>query len=45
MRVALDGAPPVLADITPAALAELALAPGDEVWAVVKAGEVDTYPA
>ncbi len=45
VRVALDGAPPVLADITPAALAELALAPGDEVWAVVKAGEVDTYPA
>ncbi|NLE71687.1 MAG: ABC transporter ATP-binding protein [Actinomycetales bacterium] len=45
VRVRLDGAPPVLADITPAALADLRLGVGDEVWAAVKANETDVYPA
>ncbi|WP_330182568.1 ABC transporter ATP-binding protein [Nocardia sp. NBC_01503] len=44
-RVRLDGAPPVLADITPAAVADLRLQPGMRVWAAVKATEVHTYPA
>ncbi|GGP64376.1 sulfate/molybdate ABC transporter ATP-binding protein [Saccharothrix coeruleofusca] len=43
-RVRLDGAPPVLADITTATLADLRLRPGDALWAVLKATEVRTYP-
>jgi molybdate transport system ATP-binding protein len=45
VRVALDGAPPALADITPRSLAELRLEPGREVWLAVKATEVIAYPA
>jgi molybdate transport system ATP-binding protein len=45
VRVALDGAPPALADITPRALAELRLEPGRPVWLSVKATEVVAYPA
>ncbi|MFF2557426.1 ABC transporter ATP-binding protein [Nocardia sp. NPDC058058] len=44
-RVRLDGAPPVLADITPAAVAELRLEPGMRLWAAVKATEIHIYPA
>ncbi|MEV6275523.1 ABC transporter ATP-binding protein [Nocardia sp. NPDC051832] len=44
-RVRLDGTPPVLADITPATVAELDLHPGTELWAAVKATETHTYPA
>jgi molybdate transport system ATP-binding protein len=43
-RVALDGAPPVAADVTTAAVAQLGLVPGVEVWAVVKASETAAYP-
>jgi molybdate transport system ATP-binding protein len=43
VRVAVDGAPPALADITPAALAELRLAPGSEVWLSAKATETAAY--
>ncbi len=35
----------VAADVTLAAVADLALAPGDEVWLVVKASEVAIHPA
>ncbi len=45
VRVHLTGALEVSADITAAALAELALSPGLRVWAVVKATEVECYPA
>ena len=45
VRVRLTGAPPVVAEITPAALAELRLDPGEEVWTSVKATEVAIYPA
>jgi molybdate transport system ATP-binding protein len=45
VRVALDGKPPVLADITAHALAELRLEPGRSVWLSVKATEVVAYPA
>ncbi|WP_194814906.1 ABC transporter ATP-binding protein [Nocardia sp. XZ_19_385] len=44
-RVRLDGNPPVLADITPATVADLHLHPGTELWAAVKATETHTYPA
>jgi molybdate transport system ATP-binding protein len=43
--VRLDGVLPVVAEVTVDALAALDLRPGDEVYAVVKATEIDTYPA
>jgi molybdate transport system ATP-binding protein len=45
VRVRLDGSLPITAEITPAALAELRLAPGSAVWASVKATEVTAYPS
>ena len=45
IRVVLAGPVPLVAEITPQALATLELRPGDEVWATVKATEVRTYPA
>lgn len=45
VRVTVDGAVPILADVTPLAVAELDLAPGTDVWAAVKAAEVSVYPA
>lgn len=45
VRVRLDGAVPLVAEITPAALVALALQPGDQIWASVKATEITTYPA
>jgi molybdate transport system ATP-binding protein len=45
VRVRLDGDIPLIAEITPAALEELTLKPGDHIWASVKATEVTTYPA
>ncbi|MCP2317784.1 molybdate transport system ATP-binding protein [Nocardia amikacinitolerans] len=44
-RVRLDGTPPVLADITPATVAQLRLHPGQRLWAAVKATETRSYPA
>ncbi|WP_099021744.1 ABC transporter ATP-binding protein [Mycolicibacterium palauense] len=43
VRCDLDGPVPLTADVTAAAFAELALAPGDSVWASVKAHEIDIY--
>ena len=45
IRVQIAAAMPLLADITPAALATLRLGPGSPVWASVKATEVTVYPA
>ena len=45
VRVALEGGVPVVADVTPMAVADLALRPGSEVWASVKATETSVYPA
>jgi molybdate transport system ATP-binding protein len=45
VRVRLTGTPPIVAEVTRAAVAELALAPGRPVWVGVKATEVATYPA
>ncbi|MEX2659616.1 MAG: ABC transporter ATP-binding protein, partial [Acidimicrobiales bacterium] len=44
-RVTLAGPVPLVAEVTPAALAALHLVPGDEVWASVKATEVTVDPA
>jgi molybdate transport system ATP-binding protein len=45
VRVRVDGPVPLTAEITPAALVELGLAPGATVWASVKATEVTVAPA
>ena len=45
IRVEVGASPPVLADVTAAAVADLRLGVGSEVWAAVKATEVHTYPA
>ena len=45
VRVELAGAVPLVAEVTAAAAAELGLAVGDEVWAVVKATELGVEPA
>jgi hypothetical protein len=39
----LARAPPALADVTPAAVAELALEPGSQVWLAVKATDLEVY--
>ncbi|MDQ1643293.1 MAG: molybdate transport system ATP-binding protein [Actinomycetota bacterium] len=44
VRAQVDGVPPALVDLTPAAVAELGLHPGREVWLSVKATEIDVYP-
>ena len=44
-RIGITGALPLTAEITVAALEELALRPGDEVFAAVKATEIEVYPA
>jgi molybdate transport system ATP-binding protein len=43
VRVQVQAPAPLLADITPAALATLGLKPGSHVWASVKATEVSIY--
>jgi molybdate transport system ATP-binding protein len=45
VRVTVDGAVPLLADVTPLAVAELSLQPGLPVWSSVKATEIEVYPA
>jgi molybdate transport system ATP-binding protein len=45
IRVTVQGAHAVLVDVTPAAIAELAIAPGDHVWLTAKATDVSAYPA
>lgn len=44
-----DGGPDwvdgLAADVTPAAVADLGVEPGDELWFTVKAAEVEVYPA
>ncbi len=43
VRVAIDGAPSVLADVTAAAVADLGLQPGLGVWISVKANDLEVY--
>ena len=45
VRLDLHGQPPALADVTPAAVAELALDPGSRVWLSVKATDLEVYPS
>ncbi|MEV7024221.1 ABC transporter ATP-binding protein [Kitasatospora sp. NPDC093558] len=45
VRADLAGELPMAADLTPAAVAELDLAPGTTVWASVKATQTHAYPA
>ncbi len=45
MRVRLDAEPPVLADVTTAAVADLGLHLGQDVWASLKATEAHAYLA
>ncbi|WP_370019675.1 ABC transporter ATP-binding protein [Planotetraspora sp. GP83] len=45
VRVHLDGPIIASADITPAAVADLDLTPGQQIWASVKATETHAYPA
>jgi molybdate transport system ATP-binding protein len=44
VRVHLDGPIPIVAQITAAALADLALTEGSTVWVAVKATEIDHWP-
>jgi molybdate transport system ATP-binding protein len=44
IRVAVDGSPSALVDITPAALAALGLTAGSRIWLSAKATEVIAYP-
>ncbi|MDQ6783560.1 MAG: ABC transporter ATP-binding protein [Actinomycetota bacterium] len=44
-RVRVDGAVPLVAEVTAAAVAELHLDDGGPIWAALKATEVDVYPA
>ena len=43
VRLDLEGQPPALVDVTPAAVAELSLGPGSQVWLMVKATELEVY--
>jgi len=43
VRLDLDGQPPALVDVTPAAVAELSLSAGSQVWLSVKATELEVY--
>jgi len=43
VRLQVGGAPRVLADVTPAAVAELDLEVGHEVWLSAKATEIEAY--
>jgi molybdate transport system ATP-binding protein len=45
VRVRLDGEVPLVAEVTPAAVAEMAVTEGDTVWASVKATEITAYPS
>jgi len=44
-RVSLHGVLPLTAEITVSALESLALRPGDEIFAAVKATDIEAYPA
>ena len=43
VRLDLDGPPHALADVTPAAVSELSLDPGSQVWLSVKATDLEVY--
>jgi len=45
VRVGVEGEMPIVAEVTPAAVSELDLAEGGEIWVSVKATEISVYPA
>ena len=45
VRVRIAAVPPIVAEVTPAAVAQLRLHEGGEVWVTVKATDVNVYPA
>ena len=45
VRVGIGGPPPIVAEVTPAAAAELGLVEGGDVWVSLKATEVSVYLA
>ena len=45
VRVGVDGEIRIVAEVTPAAVNDLALAEGGDVWVSVKATEISVYPA
>ena len=45
VRVGIEGEMPIVAEVTPAAVRELDLAEGGDVWVSVKATEITVYPA
>ncbi len=45
VRVRVVGALTIVAEVTPSAVSELGLTEGSEVWAAVKATEVEVFPA
>ena len=45
VRVRVAGRMPIVAEVTPAAMSALGLAAGTQVWAAVKATEVEVHPA
>jgi molybdate transport system ATP-binding protein len=44
LRVSIGGPVPLVAELTPAAATELRLDEGGEVWASVKATDIEAYP-
>ena len=44
VRASITSTPPLLADITPQAVAEMRLSAGDRIWVSLKATDIDTYP-
>lgn len=44
IRIAVDGSPPALADLTADAVADLDLAAGTDVWLTAKAASITAYP-
>jgi len=44
LRVRIEAAPAIVAEVTVAAATEIGLVPGSDVWVAVKATEIDIYP-
>lgn len=44
VRLDLEGKPHAVIDVTPAAVAELSLRSGSEVWLTAKATDLEVYP-
>ncbi|MGI8520122.1 MAG: ABC transporter ATP-binding protein [Actinomycetota bacterium] len=45
VRIRVEGSIPVVAEVTPVAVAERSLIEGEEIWVSIKATEVSVYPA